>query len=97
MNKKLLFKYVLFYIPMVVGIVFFTLGKVNLISSLLLFCGGYVAIKNTFDYRMVRRNIRSTIICNENKRTYSMDKADGVVPMIKKRSRNTRVRKREKY
>jgi len=50
---------------MVVGIVLFSSGVVNLFSSLLLFLGGYVAIKNTIDYRLVRKNINGVKLKNE--------------------------------
>ena len=59
MNKKLIFRCVLLYVPFVVGIGLFSFGIFNLFSSLLLFAGGYLAIKNTFDYRKVKKNVES--------------------------------------
>ena len=58
MYKKIIIKYIFMYIPMIVGIILFSNGIINLFSSLLLFVGGYISIKNTFDYRIVRRNTR---------------------------------------
>lgn len=59
MRLKLLIKYLLLYLPFVVGIGCYAFGMINLVSSMLLFLGGYVALKNTFDYRKVRGNIQS--------------------------------------
>ena len=55
--KKVFVKYLMMYIPFVLGGVLFSMGVTNLFSSLLLFVGGYIAIKNTLDYRLVKRNI----------------------------------------
>lgn len=55
--KKVILKYLFLYLLFATGIVLFSNGVVNLFSSLLLFVGGYVSIKNTFDYRLVKKNI----------------------------------------
>ena len=55
--KKVFVKYLMMYIPFVLGGVLFSMGVTNLFSSLLLVGGGYIAIKNTLDYRLVKRNI----------------------------------------
>ena len=55
--KKVFVKYLMMYIPFVSGGVLFSMGVTKLFSSLLLFVGGYIAIKNTLDYRLVKRNI----------------------------------------
>lgn len=55
--KKVIIKYLMMYIPFIVGAVLIYSGWVNLLSSLLLFGGGYIAIKNTLDYRLLRKNI----------------------------------------
>ena len=59
MNKKLLIKYLIMYIPFVLGIGLFVGGVINLFSSLLLFLGGYIAFRNTLDYRLIKKNINS--------------------------------------
>lgn len=78
MSKKLLIKYILMYFPAVIGAVLFSNGVVNLFSSLLLFFGGYIAIKNTLDYRLVKKNIDSikpsNIILNNMKDNDYIDK-----------------------
>ena len=56
-KKKIIIKYILLYLPMISGIVMFSCEIINLFSTLLLFCGGYIAVKNTFDCRVVKRNI----------------------------------------
>lgn len=43
----------------ILGIVLFSLGITNLFSSLLLLVGGYLSVKNTLDYRLIRQNINS--------------------------------------
>ena len=62
MNKRLLIKYLIMYFPFVLGVVLFCFGTFNLFSSLLFFLGGYIAIKNTFDYRLIKRNKSSCSI-----------------------------------
>ena len=42
------------------------MGVYNLASSLLLFVGGYMFVKNIGDYRVIRRNIRKSNNVNEN-------------------------------
>lgn len=63
--KKIVLKYIIIYVPVVVGLFLFSSGVVNLFSSLLLFLGGYVAIKNTLDYRIVRKNVNSIKVRSE--------------------------------
>ena len=96
MKRKLLYRYILIYIPMVVGGVLYCLNSINIVSSLLLFLGGYIAIKNTFDYRMVKKNVKKVSNCENTDRNindgYSKDK----MMIMMKRKRNIRVRKREK-
>jgi len=53
---KKIFRYTLIYFPFVLGMILFLFNVVNLFSSLCLFLGGYIAIKNTFDYRLVKKN-----------------------------------------
>ena len=55
--KKIIIKYLIMYMAFVLGIVLFSFGITNLFSSMLLFVGGYASIKNTFDYRIIKRNI----------------------------------------
>ena len=94
MNKKLLLRYILLYLPFLLGIVMFSFNIVNLFSSLLLFLGGYIAIKNTFDYRMIRKNVKNSKVENN----INLEKNDIEVssPMVKRRRGYERVRKRTK-
>ncbi len=104
MSKKILIKYILMYIPMVVGIVLFSSGVVNLFSSLLLFLGGYVAIKNTLDYRLVRKNVNGINIRNEedskmnkinnSEKVYVKSRNLENTPVFKRTRRYSRVRKK---
>lgn len=55
--QKIIIKYLIMYMAFVLGIVLFSVGVMNLFSSLLLFVGGYMSIKNTLDYRLIKRNI----------------------------------------
>ena len=77
MLKKILIKYILFFLPVIFGIILFSNRIVNLFSSLLLFLGGYIAIKNTFDYRKLRKNISNVkkdfVLINKN-----TDKEDNI-------------------
>lgn len=98
MKKKLILKYILLYLPMMVGIGLFSYGVVNLFSSLLLFIGGYIAIKNTFDYREVRKNINSVNreIIDIPKEDYTYLEEPKNIVEVKRVKRNIRVRKRVK-
>ena len=81
---------------MIIGMVLFSNGVVNLYSSMLLFLGGYIAIKNSFDYRVVKKNIKK---CQDNSCSLFDKKTNNqeLKPReIKKIKRNIRVRKREK-
>ena len=55
--NKIFIKYLMMYMAFILGIVLFSVGIMNLFSSLLLFVGGYLSIKNTLDYRLIKRNI----------------------------------------
>ena len=97
MNKKILLKYIIIYVPFILGIVLFSLNIVNLISSLLLFLGGYIAIKNTLDYRIVKKNINKYKIENNKENKNYLDNREVMdISKVKKRKRNIKVRKREK-
>ena len=106
MKKQLILKYVLMYFPFVLGIGMFSLGYINLVSSLLLFLGGYISIKNTFDYRKVKRNInivqsnseKTPVIVNvkkidNNKKIYVKSMSAENIVGIKRTRRYTRVRR----
>lgn len=77
--KKIILKYLMMYLPFVLGGVLFSVGSINLFSSLLFFVGGYIAIKNTLDFRLVKRNIdklkeESSVGLDENLLTSSVSK-----------------------
>ena len=57
MIKKILVRYSILGLPFIFGILLYITNKINIISSLLLFVGGYIFIKNLFDYRKIKRNI----------------------------------------
>lgn len=82
------------YIPMLLGMVLFSYNVVNIFSSLLLFFGGYIAIKNTFDYRCIRKNIDS--VNNELKKDNS--NFSQIVRVRRVGSKNkVKVRKKMRY
>ena len=58
MRKKLLGKYILLSVPFLCGCLLYGIGSYGIVSSLLFFCGGYVVIKNLFDYRKINKNIK---------------------------------------
>jgi len=87
---KKIFRYIIIYFPFLLGIIMFSLNIVNLISSFCLFIGGYIAIKNTFDYRLVKKN-REII----NAKSYKKENLDLVTRKIKPRKRE-RIRVRKK-
>ena len=58
MRKKLLGKYILLSVPFICGCLLYGIGSYGIVSSLLFFSGGYIVIKNIFDYRMVNKNIK---------------------------------------
>ena len=65
MRKNILLKYVFLGIPLVLGILLFSFEIINLFSSLLLFLGGYVFVKNALDYRKVRKNTSIDLVKKE--------------------------------
>ena len=48
-------------LPFICGVLLYGIGLYNIVSSLLFFVGGYVLIKNVFDYRVVNKNIRKYV------------------------------------
>ena len=96
MNKKLLFKYIMLYVPFCIGCMLFIYGVVNLFSSLLLFLGGYVAIKNSLDYRLIRKNINDSKKVSNNVVKTIDDKYNcfdrGII--LKRVRRRSRVRRK---
>jgi len=96
--KKLILKYILLFLPFLVGSIMFSFGIYNIISSLLFFAGGYVFVKNIFDYRKIRKN-KELIMDNQtdivkNERVYRTCEE---IPMLKRTRIHHRVRKRIKH
>ena len=77
MKKKLIKRYLMLCLPFVCGLLLYRLGSYGIVSSLLFFCGGYILIKNIFDYRVVRKNIKKCID-NDKKLEIDIDKLDSV-------------------
>lgn len=98
MNKKN--RYILIWIPFVVGSFLFCFGTFNLFSSLLFFVGGYVGLKNTFDIRRVKKinNQSQSLVKKKYEKDYSYRNrsAEDIVG-FKRARRYTKVRKRVKY
>ena len=95
MRKKRLIKYILLFLPFIIGSVCFSLGIYNLCSSLLFFGGLYVGLKNIFNYRKINNDIsRIEKVNSDIKNGYrSYDSVVG----IKRTRRYSKVRKRMKY
>ena len=96
MNRK--FKYLFICLPFLFGSVLFSFGIYNLISSLLFFVGGYVVLKNIFDYRKLLRNrdennSNSVVTKNGYQKDYSYRDAERIVG-LKRTRRYSRVRRR---
>jgi len=77
MKKKLIKRYLMLCLPFVCGLLLYRFGSYGIVSSLLFFCGGYILIKNIFDYRVVRKNIKKCID-NDKKLEIDIDKLDSV-------------------
>lgn len=67
MKKKLIVRYVFLCMPFIIGIFLYSGGMINIFSSVLFFGGGYVAIKNIFDYRKINKNIRKILVNDDIK------------------------------
>ena len=108
MKKQMLIKFIIIYLPFLFGIGMFSLGYINLFSSLLLFLGGYVSIKNTLDYRKLKKNInniqkkidKKPIVVDVRKVDNKMNEKCYIKPMnaeniagFKRTRRYTRVRR----
>lgn len=61
MKRKLIKRYMLLSLPFICGLLLYGIGSYGIVSSLLFFLGGYILIKNIFDYRVVIKNIKK---CN---------------------------------
>jgi len=72
MNRKALFINMCKYIPFIMGNIMLFSGVVNLFAILMIVMGGYVIIKNLFDYRMVKKNYNDiweySYRCHDNDR-----------------------------
>ena len=67
LKKKLILRYIFLCIPFIIGIFLYSGGIYNIFSSALFFGGGYITIKNIFDYRKINKNIRK-IFANDDKK-----------------------------
>lgn len=97
MNKKILFKYILIFLPFVTGVLLFSFGIVNIFSALLFFVGGYIAMKNSLDYRKIKKN-NDVLIRKDNsvnRKEYDLRSSEQIVG-FKRNVRYPRVRKRVK-
>ena len=88
---KKIFRYIIIFIPFLLGIILFLFNIINLFSSLCLFLGGYIFCKNTLDYRVVNKNKKYF----NNNINYKKEDNNIHVSCIKVRNRE-RVRVRKK-
>lgn len=98
MNRKV--KYLLICLPFFGGVVLFSFGFFNLFSSLLVFVGGYVALKKiATDKKRKLNNNSNGKIMSEVKSSYEKDysyrNAENIIG-IKRTIRYPKVRKRVK-
>ena len=94
--KKIILKYILMYSAFILGIGLYSFKIYNIFSSLLLFVGGYVAIKNTIDYRKVNKNIDYVKNDNNIEKDVYESKTINSDIKLKKIKTPSRVRKRIK-
>lgn len=73
MKKKIIKRYMLLCIPFICGCLLYGIGSYGIVSSLLFFGGGYILIKNLFDYRMINKNINKCISTDLKKDNYNDD------------------------
>jgi hypothetical protein len=97
MKKNIILKYLLIYLPFISGLILYSFGIYNIFSSLLVFLGGYISIKNTFDYRKLNKNINNLKVENNlKKENYQNTNKENIiytrkikkVPRIRKRTKN---------
>ena len=102
MSKKTLLKYVFMYLLFILGVLFYSNGIITLFSSILLFGGGYISLKNTVDYRLIKRNFNkhsefSNDIINENKVVHNknirLNNPENIIG-VKRTRRYSRVRRK---
>lgn len=58
MSKKIIIKNILKFVPLFVGIILCTTKTYSQIGIIFLFTGGYIIIKNLFDYRQRNKTIK---------------------------------------
>ena len=80
MKNRLIKRYMLLCMPFVLGIVLYRYRIFNILSSVLFFGGGYIAIKNICDYRKINKNIRLfSDSYDKNYNINDMDNRDNVI------------------
>ena len=98
MRKKILIRYLLLFLPFIIGSVYFSLGIYNLFSSILFFVGGYIGLKNVLDYRKIykyKNNISKIEKVDDDVK--KKDRSYDSVVSIKRTRRHNKVKKRVKY
>ena len=98
MKKKLVVRYLLLFLPFIIGSICFSLGIYNLFSSILFFVGGYIGLKDVLDYRKINKyknNISKIEIVDDDIK--KEDRSYDSVVSIKRTRRYNKVRKRIKY
>ena len=96
MNNKFIKRYFWLSVPFLCGILMYSLDIYNLVSSILFFAGGYIVLKNIFDYRNVNKNkkkIEESLVNNNYRNTYMNSNS---IVGLKRVYRHERVRKRVK-
>ena len=100
MDKKRLLYFILKFVPFIIGIILFKLGIINLISSLLLFVGGYISIKNIFDYRVLRKNIDSILdnkyVIEKKEDNFNLNNSNNIYKKRNYSKDKVKIRKRVK-
>ena len=96
MHKKN--RYIFICIPFIIGGLLFSFGVYNLVSSLLFFVGGYVALKKIFDYKKIlkKREANTSIPLttkNNYQKDYSYRNSEHIIG-LKRTRRYSRVRRK---
>jgi len=88
-------RYLMLSIPLIGGVLLFSLGVYNIVSSLLFFVGGYFFIKNLFDYRKIVKCKHKIEERKNNNFKGNFNMSNSVIG-LKRTHRYERVRKRVK-
>ena len=97
MKKNKTIKYILLYLPFITGTVLYSFKIYNLFSSLLFFIGGYVILKNTFNYRKIKNKVEPNVKEIENIETSIKEKSIPSTILPQRTKSKCKIKKRIKH